>query len=191
MSRKIVIVIFVLLTLFGRAQAKDLRALKIEKFLARYCPPSPLRGKGSVIVRWSDRYGLDYRLYVAIAGAESTWGKNSPKKSYNFTGISNGAARFRSIDHNIKFTCETIATRRWYRKYRRTRDIKDLAYVFKGIPPYDRYIRSLNYIFAMVDAVSPAGLQEAAPAKTLKNPLLAWNSIRYDKFETRKTISAD
>jgi hypothetical protein len=192
--KKSLIVFCALIWLAGVGSCRDLRAVRLEKFLAYYCPTSPLRGKTEEIVRYADRYSLDYRLYIGIAGAESTWGKKYPKRSYNLTGISNGGARFRSISHNIAFTHATIGTKKWYREYRKTRDIKDLVYVYKGVPPYDRYIRSLRFTFDMINAVPIAEerkAREVAIAEMKKQPtyLLAWNSIRYDQFDPRKTSS--
>lgn len=177
------------LLLAGAAHAEDLRAVRIEKFLVRHCPTSPLRGRGEEIVFFADKHGLDYRLYVAIAGAESSWGLKYPKKSHNFTGICNGRTRFASISDNIRFTHETISTRKWYRKYRKTRKIEDMVYVYKGVPPFDRYIRSLRFTLDMISAVSIAKEKEAALAapKPQTSYLLAWNSIRYDNFDIRKT----
>jgi len=185
--KRVLILWAAILMLAGAAEAVDYRPTKLERFLARYCPTSPLRGKGEEMVLQADRYGLDYRLYLAIAGAESTWGKNIPKKSCNLTGISNGAARFRSIDHNIKFTYETIAGKRWYRQYRRTKKLEDLIRVYKAVPPFDKYERSMRFTLDLVTAVK---ITEPAPALAAKktNQLLAWNSIRYDKYDTRKII---
>lgn len=176
-----------ILLLAGAAESADYRPTKLERFLVRYCPTSPLRGKGEEMVLQADRYGLDYRLYLAIAGAESTWGKKAPKKSYNFTGISNGAARFRSINHNIMFTYETIAGKRWYRLYRKTKKLEDLIRVYKAVPPFDKYERSLRFTLDMVTAVK---ITEPTPALAAKktDQLLAWNSIRYDKYGIRKII---
>ncbi len=192
--KKAIIIFTALILAFGSAYAKDQRAEKIERFLLRYCPTSPLRGRGAEIVRSADHYKLDYRLYLAIAGAESTWGKSPPRRSrYNFTGISNGGAVFRSISHNIKFTHETIATKKWYRKFRRTGNLMDLIYVYKGVPPYDRYRRALNFTMDIVAAVA---VPEAKPVIMAKEEtsaeagLMAWN-VRYDKFGIRKTILVD
>lgn len=187
MKRKIIFIIAFVISFTGAIYAQDLRAVRLEKFLARHCPTSPLRGKGAEIVRWADKYDLDYRLYLAITGVESTWGKKFPKRSYNFTGISNGAARFRSISHNIRFTHETIATKRWYRRYHRTKNLKDFVYVYKGVPPYDRYLRGLRFTLDLISGISIAG--ENKPAEAAAGPppsfLLALNTIRYDRFANR------
>ncbi|MCU0641370.1 MAG: hypothetical protein MUC35_04700 [Candidatus Margulisbacteria bacterium] len=199
-------ILIVLLLTATLAQARDLRPDRIERFLERYCPTSPLRGYGQEIVKQSDRYKLDYRLYVALAGAESTWGKHCPKRSSNFTGISNGGARFRSIKHNIEFTIATIAEKKWYRKFRKTKNLMDLIVVYKAVPPFDRYQRSLNFTMDMIAGLPESeltghkvavltetkvkpkprtGVKKARPV-TGPDRLIAWNYVPYAKLGVRK-----
>ena len=163
----------------GLGLAGDLRALKIQKFLTKY-PGSPLRGHVHEILYCADHFGLDYRLYLGLAGAESTFGRRYLKSSRNLTGICNGGARFASIYDNIYRTHEIIATGKWYKKYRATRELKDLVYVYKGAPPYERYLRTLRAILAGIDRASVA-----QPARV--DPLVAWNTVPYDKYTCRKT----
>ena len=75
--KRILIIASVLGILACQAQALDLRAVKLQKFLDRY-PWSPLRGHEQEILYCADKFGIDYRLYVAISGAESTYGKRYP-----------------------------------------------------------------------------------------------------------------
>jgi hypothetical protein len=174
------------LILCSLAGAQDPRITKIEKFLARYAPTSPLRGYEAIMVKEADKYGVDYRLYLALAGAESTWGKRFPKKSYNLTGISNGRARFSSLVHNIRFTCQTIGTKKWYRKYRKTKNLWDLVKVYKGVPPYERYLRSLRYTMSLIAAIPAAEEKIVATTNRVETPsLIAFNHIRYDQFANR------
>ncbi|MDD5594433.1 MAG: hypothetical protein PHG97_06820 [Candidatus Margulisbacteria bacterium] len=176
---------------------RDLRAVKVQKFLARY-PDSPLRGHVHEILYCADRFGLDYRLYLAVAGAESTFGRRYPKRSRNLTGICNGASSFSSIYDNIYRTHEIIATGKWYRKYRKTKNIKDFVYVYKGVPPFAHYIRTLRAIFAGIDRISveKERRQDRQVMLSELNPpgfkaehqanLVAWNTTRYDKFASRQ-----
>jgi hypothetical protein len=198
---KILIALLLLVLAAGLAGARDLRPLRIEKFLERYCPTSPLRGYGTEIVKQADRYQLDYRLYMALAGAESTWGKSCPKRSCNFTGISNGGARFRSIKHNIQFTQATIAEKKWYKKFRKTKNLMDLIIVYKAVPPYDRYQRSMNFTMDMIAGIPAdelfnikvASLPKPKAAHKKKQPdqIVAWNTVRFDLFPLRRHNSAD
>lgn len=196
---------FVIIAL-GSAQAADRRGERLEQFLARYCPTSPLRGHGAEIVQSADHYRLDYRLYLAIAGAESTWGKNCPKRSFNYTGISNGGARFRSISHNIQFTHATIALKKWYRRYRQSGELMDLIRTYKGIPPYDKYYRSLRFTMDIVASLPeselvPVRLAAATVPRPKKKPelrpkpqdplLVTWHTTRYDRYHIRETVTID
>jgi hypothetical protein len=178
MLKKTILSVLFILVLAGLAFAGDPRALKIGKFLARY-PDSPLRGHIHELLYCADRFGLDYRLYLGLAGAESTFGRSYPKNSHNLTGICNGGARFASIYDNIYRTHKIIATGKWYKKYRATRKLKDLVYVYKGVPPYDRYLRTLRGILAGIERVPVA-----QPARV--DPLIAWNTVPYDKCANRK-----
>lgn len=183
MKRNLIGPLLFVVLLAGLAGAGDLRAARIEKFLTRY-PDSPLRGHIHEILYCADRFGLDYRLYLGIAGAESTFGRRYPKSNRNLTGVCNGGARFVSIYDNIYRTHEIIATGKWYRKYRKTRDLRDLVYVYKGVPPYDRYIRTLRYIFA--------GIERAPITQARRTHLLtAWSAVPYNKYQARRVAPFD
>ena len=87
---------------------------------------------------------------MAIAGCESTFGRRYPRWSHNLTGhgIYGGKILgFKSIYENIYKTHELIAMSRYYRKYRKTGEIKDLVHVYKGVPPYGHYIRTVKWVF--------------------------------------------
>ena len=174
-----------------KAEERNLRAERLEIFLSRYCPDSPLRGKGDYIVTSADYYNLDYRLYLSIAGAESTWGKKHPHKSFNYTGINNGFRRFASAEDNIDYTHMIIAEKRWYRKYRATKNIDDLVYVYKKVPPFKHYISSLRFSLDMITAVPLARPLTAQATGEIFRPaqFVVWNTTRYDHFASRLTGS--
>lgn len=56
----------------------------IDQYLSRY--NSPLTGLGNVFARKAKDAGIDPRLLVAIAGAESSFGKNMPEGYHNAWG---------------------------------------------------------------------------------------------------------
>ncbi len=62
----------------------DGRGLIVANYLKRY--KSPLLPHAEEIVTVSDKYGLDWRLLVAIAQQESNLCKKIPKDSYNCWG---------------------------------------------------------------------------------------------------------
>ena len=196
--KRTIITALIIIVLAGLGYSRtDLRAVRLQKFLAQY-PCSPLRGHVSDLLYCADHFGVDYRLYLAIAGAESTFGQKCPRGSYNFTGVRNGATRFRSIYENIYQTNRIIATGTWYRKYRQTRRIKDFVYVYKGVPPFKRYIGTVRAVFAAIDSmpVERERLRDRQAKLSKLNPprfkpaqhdnLVAWSTTRYDKAGQRK-----
>lgn len=144
MSKRIIILAIILGLLVCQSRALDLRAVKLEKFLDRY-PWSPLRGHEQEILYCADKFGIDYRLYVAIAGAESTYGKRYPQGLKNLTGYNSGRTGFTSIYQNIYQTSKLIGEAKYYRKFRATKDLWDLIYVYKAVPPYQHYYNNLRY----------------------------------------------
>lgn len=72
----------------------DTRITRLRAFLASY--NSPLTNEAETFVAQADKYNLDWKLVAAIAGVESTFGKQIPAGSYNgwgwgvFTGTQDG-----------------------------------------------------------------------------------------------------
>jgi hypothetical protein len=72
----------------------DTRAARLRLFLESY--NSPLASEADTFVAQADKYNLDWKLVAAIAGVESTFGKEIPAGSYNgwgwgiFTGARDG-----------------------------------------------------------------------------------------------------
>ena len=137
------------------------------------------------MVRSADEFGLDYRLYLAIAGAESGFGRRYPKTRHNLTGILNGESRFKSISHNIRYTNQLIAEGKWYRKYRQTKNLMDLVYIFKGVPPYEHYLRNLRFVLDGITAVSIE--KEYRAEHPVVSPVEV-NALRYDQITPRRVI---
>jgi len=175
----------------------DLRAVKIGRFLDDY-PYSPLRSHINEILYCADHFGLDYRLYLALSGAESSFGKKYPKYNFNLTGILNGSKKFKSIYDNIYETHKLIATGKWYKKYLKTKNIVDLVYVYKGVPPYKHYINNLRFFLDKIDSISvddekalladksAPGLKKTVNKHSRNEQLSDWGSLRYDLYEPGK-----
>lgn len=90
----------------GTFETDDARPIIIGKYLEKY--QSPMAPYADLIVETSDKYGLDWRLLVAIAQQESNLGKKAPSNSYNAWGWgvhSRGTLRFSSWEQGI----ETVA----------------------------------------------------------------------------------
>lgn len=83
--------------------AKDIedRAKKIDALLLAY--DSPLAGYGKKFVEEADKNDIDWRLLVAIAGQESTFGRHACKKADNSVfGYGGCRINFPSIDNAIE-----------------------------------------------------------------------------------------
>ncbi|NQU16891.1 MAG: hypothetical protein HQ564_02400 [Candidatus Saganbacteria bacterium] len=182
---KKLVILFLLIFIFAcSAQAVDLRAIKLKKFLSRYTG-TPLINHVQEILYCSDKFGLDYRLYVAITCAESGYGRRFPKSTKNLTGYNSCKTTFNSIWHNIYRTHELIATHKWYAKYRKTNDILDFVYTWKGVPPYEHYIKNIRYALDGISKVSVEKEREMVIRRKNEssvNAFYAWGARRYDKF---------
>lgn len=62
----------------------DERVARLKAFLTSY--GSPLVGEAKTFVREADEHNLDWKLVAAIAGVESTFGKQIPAGSFNAWG---------------------------------------------------------------------------------------------------------
>lgn len=86
--------------------AADARPELIRRYLEKY--KSPLLPYSDNIVQASDKYGIDFRLIVAIAQCESNVCKIIPNGSYNCWGFENGSTKFSSWEHAIERVAKTL-----------------------------------------------------------------------------------
>lgn len=83
----------------------DNRATIVHTFLQAY--DSPMSDAADAFVLFADKYSLDWKLVLAIAGTESTFGKHIPTGSYNawgwgvFTGKQTGIG-FTSWENGVE-----------------------------------------------------------------------------------------
>jgi len=108
----------------------DTRITRLRAFLASY--NSPLAGEAETFVQEADKYNLDWKLVAAIAGVESTFGKQIPTGSYNgwgwgvFTGAADGV-HFKNWADGIAQVSEGLRT-----NYidRGAKDIYDIGWIY-------------------------------------------------------------
>lgn len=86
--------------------AADARPELIRRYLEKY--KSPLLPYTDNIIQASDKYGIDFRLIVAIAQCESNVCKVIPSGSYNCWGFENGSTKFKSWEHAIERVAKTL-----------------------------------------------------------------------------------
>jgi len=87
-------------------QTGDARPIIIEKYLKKY--NSPLLLYADELLKASEKYGVDYRLIVAIAQCESNLCKKSPPGSYNCWGFENGETKFLSWEQALDQVAKTL-----------------------------------------------------------------------------------
>lgn len=93
----------------GSVTPADARVELIRQYLARY--NSRLEPLSSLIVQTADKYGIDYRLIVAIAQQESNLCKIIPPNSNNCWGWgihSKGTLGFASLEEGIEIVSKGI-----------------------------------------------------------------------------------
>lgn len=90
-------------------QTADARPLIIKQYLQKY--GSELEPYAQEIVNVSDKYGLDFRLLVAIAQQESNLCKRIPENSYNCWGFGiygDKVLRFSSYSEGFERVASTL-----------------------------------------------------------------------------------
>lgn len=93
----------------GEINAADARPIIIEKYLQKH--QSPLYPYAGQILAASERYGVDYRLIVAIAQCESNLCKKAPVGSFNCWGFENGETHFLSWEQAFNQVAKTLRER--------------------------------------------------------------------------------
>ncbi len=95
-----------------KKEGSDFRVKVIENYLLRY--DSPMAGNAQDFVYYADKYNLDWRLVLAIAGVESTYGKQIPPYSYNGWGwgvYGDNVIRFKSWKEGIQTVSQGLRER--------------------------------------------------------------------------------
>jgi len=87
-------------------ETDDARPVIIDQYLRKF--NSPLAPYAHFLFQMSEKYGLDYRLMIAIAQCESNLCKKAPPGSYNCWGFENGATRFLSWEQAIEQVAKTL-----------------------------------------------------------------------------------
>jgi len=131
----------------------DTRIERLQRFLLRY--QSPMAPYAAVFIVVADHYKLDWRLLPAIAGAESTFGKNTPSCApYNFGGYRSytspcGYWRFVDYREAIVIIARTIATGERYHEFQRTSEVRDLARVYTE--SVEHWTGTVNYFLSEIE----------------------------------------
>lgn len=125
------------------AEASDLRAQKLEKYLEHY--NSPLAAHAQILVREADRNKLDYRLLASISGIESTFAQNYIVGSYNAWGWGGGLIYFKSWQDAITQISQGLAQK----PYRGT-EVEQIAPTYCP-PNYSHWSWAVRYFMDQIE----------------------------------------
>ncbi len=131
----------------------DTRVRRLRMFLESY--DSPLAADAATFVAEADKYNLDWKLVAAIAGVESTFGKQIPTGSYNswgwgvFTGAADGV-HFKDWAQGIAVVSEGL--RKNYID-RGARDIYDMGWIYAANG--DSWASHVRYFIDKLETFQP------------------------------------
>ncbi len=124
----------------------DIRVKKLEKFFTDY--HSPLASSAADFIELSDSYGFDYRLLVAIAGAESTFETKGNTHDFNPFGLlcthAAPCASFGSFRDAIHTLAGTLRNHRAYADFRKTGKTEELARAYMA-GDQKRWVETIEY----------------------------------------------
>jgi hypothetical protein len=141
-------------TLTVQEQSADARVAKLEAYLS--AQGSPMQDEAAHFVAEADRLNLDWRLVVAIAGTESTFGKHVPGGSYNGwgwgipTGAKSGIA-FASWKAGITTVSEGLKNRYIGRG---AVTIEQIGRIYAASP---RWAGNVRFFLNQIDSFEPKG----------------------------------
>lgn len=130
----------------------DAKTIELARFLEKY--NSPLAGSALDFIEASKKYGLDYKLLVAISGVESTFGNHTPSCArFNVFGYRSSSSpcgwyRFTSYREAIYKVAETISRGNAYARYQRSGQTIDLAFVYTALPA--DWVSKVNYFIEKI-----------------------------------------
>lgn len=143
----------------------DIRVNKVAKYLEQY--DSPLAYFAPDFVAAADKYGLDYRLLVAISGVESTYGKFYLAGTFNVYGWGQGRIAFQSWSDGIDEISKGLKT--GYLE-KGAKDIWQIGRIYNP-PNSDNWSATVSSIMDKIEAVNVAGFAPHGPQELQKLPL--------------------
>lgn len=140
-------------TLAVHVPVVDTRVDQLRGFLATH--NSPLTNEAAHFVKEADRLGLDWKLVAAIAGVESTFGKQIPARSYNawgwgvFTGTNDGV-HFKDWNDGITQVSEGL---RYNYMDKGAKTIDAMGRIYAASP---RWANSVRFFLGKIESFVPA-----------------------------------
>lgn len=160
MSHKLIVQIFIFLALAFFVSAKpvhalDERVLKLTHFLKQR--NSSLAPYAQTFVTEADNNGLDYKLVPAIAGVESTFGRNHPEGTYNVYGWGGGLIYFNSFEDGIAKISQGL--KKGYLD-KGAKSVAAISYIYCP-PSHFSWYTKVTYFMTEIDKVKVADALEA------------------------------
>jgi hypothetical protein len=135
----------------------DSRVKIVEKYLKSF--DSPMVGNANDFIYFADKYDLDWRLVLAIAGVESTYGKQIPPYSYNGWGwgvYGDNVIRFKSWQEGIQTVSQGLRER--YMDKWEAKDIYEIGSFYASSP---HWANSVNIHLSMIQRYILANPQDS------------------------------
>ena len=137
-----------------QAQETDNRGEALDALFAVY--DSRWEDLGKEFVEVADNYDLDWRLLPAIAGTESSFGKNTPscapRNPFGWTSTTSpcGYYRFNSWEDAIETVAQKIAHGKAYTRYQQTGEIHELAHAYNPLNT-QKWERDINFFIGAIE----------------------------------------
>lgn len=106
--------------------ASEQLLLRVRRYLERF--DSPMVGSEKELIASANNWGVDYRLFLAIARKESQLGKRAC--NFNPFGIASCRVSYDSWADSYEGLGRLLMTSNYYRKWRQTGDLYDLMSVY-------------------------------------------------------------
>jgi hypothetical protein len=132
------------LYIFNNLTQYDERPSILKNYLRSH--KSPLAEYSENIINTADKYNINWKLVVAIAGVESTFGKRIPINSYNAYGWANGNFYFKSWEESIETVTKTLRLKYIDRGYD---TVEKIAPIYA--PPSSSWAWKVNYFINQIN----------------------------------------
>lgn len=136
---------------------EDTRVTKLKAYLSYH--NSPLADHAEDFVSYADKYNLDWRFVVSVAGVESGYGKRIPTDSFNAWGwgvYGNNIHRFSSWENGIETLSREIRV-----KYMDRWGAKDIYGIGKRYAANPEWATKVTNFMNKIDAFDPESVKKS------------------------------
>jgi hypothetical protein len=130
-----------------KQREKELKVVRLQKFLKGH--NSPMTENAQDFIDAAEQYNLDWKLVPAIAGVESTFGKNLLEGTHNAYGWGGGTIRFESWRDGIYTISKGLAEKYIARGLVTPHQIQRVY-----APPSETWGNNVTYFMQKIDEVT-------------------------------------